>query len=772
MSKAPVVHDARSNSVAVPINDSTPSGRVTGDSAEFSSALMNDVAGQYSGKSGFPFIVYDAGDLIGLTARQIAERECMVAPLPLKNQIGLKPKLDSDLPIFDPQNVQALYQALKDNHLVVLSAPTGSGKTTGAPILFQQHGYVTTVILPRRLQTDLCSQQVCRSYDLPRGEVIGVANGTLKVEDTTFNKILFATDMLALQRELKGQVRDRRHVVFFDEYHERKVGMSIHLAVLRRKQAEMVKAGLEPFRIVISSATMEAEKLAQKLGGGLVKINERARNRPAVKFIETEARLLVPLVVEAVKKGRDVNILLPGKPEVEALRAGIQEALDQASTEGGLPILANIIPLHSRSAPERRTEAATPRTSAGEIPTVILTTVGRSGLSLRGQLVIDLGLVRDLQNIDGVDHLTLRAVTKAEVKQGLGRAGRSVVEPGSPAQTDHFVYMGPYPQGSLQDYPPAEINRVGLAKHFLMLRAAGVKIGELRGYFDDAPTTQQIKATRDYLRLLGLTGSRDNMEFGKEVARFPVDELMGKFLWRVMQSKPDATLLRQACSLVAIYEADGLYHNESASEGVDRALRPNRPGRSEYSADLLVQLGMFNRVSTKREEAVRRFPQIPTGAGPLVRQACEAIDINYSAFLNAAERADALMKQLKVPHDSVPQANPKEVLRDALQFAFCHNIFERVIVGSDKEPEYLWRNRHGLFKLNSNSVIDPEQTQYIVGKPLVIHELEGEGHRVINFATPITATRFFELANPEMRRVNESILPPSPFSLMREIGNK
>src|SRR5690606_28012434 len=129
--------------------------------------------------------------------------------------------------------------------------------------------------------------------------------------------IMYCTDGLQLVRELTGAGTDKGQVLVLDEVHEWNENMEVLLA-WAKKRAEH-----EPrFKIVIMSATIDAEPLAEYFGTKAV-ISVPGRSFPVDKKRGTD--VVSEIMNQLERPGANMLVFLPGKAEIEAAKEIIKQ---------------------------------------------------------------------------------------------------------------------------------------------------------------------------------------------------------------------------------------------------------------------------------------------------------------------------------------------------------------------------------------------------------------------------------------------------------------
>ncbi len=171
--------------------------------------------------------------------------------------------MNPDLPIFKIR--QPLAEACAKTRRIVLSAATGSGKSTQVPQLLIDGGHVPAdqqviVLQPRRLPTRMLAARIAHERGQKLGEEVGYQIRFDRVESEK-TRIKFVTEGLLL-RQMMGDPRLRGvGALVFDEFHERNINSDLALAMARRIQ-ETTRPDL---LIIVMSATLDTETLTKWL---------------------------------------------------------------------------------------------------------------------------------------------------------------------------------------------------------------------------------------------------------------------------------------------------------------------------------------------------------------------------------------------------------------------------------------------------------------------------------------------------------------------------
>lgn len=182
--------------------------------------------------------------------------------------LGTKNKVSLDvaraqLPIAHAR--AALLSYIRKHRTVVLVGDTGSGKTTQLPqYLFEGRvtGKRTSIACtqPRRVAAVTVARRVAQERNATLGELVGY---TVRFDDKSSpaTRIKYLTDGMLLREAMTSPSLSRYSVIILDEAHERTLHTDVLFAVVKGLQKKR-----EDLKVIIMSATLEAEKFASYFG--------------------------------------------------------------------------------------------------------------------------------------------------------------------------------------------------------------------------------------------------------------------------------------------------------------------------------------------------------------------------------------------------------------------------------------------------------------------------------------------------------------------------
>jgi HrpA-like RNA helicase len=391
------------------------------------------------------------------------------------------------------------FMAAMDTGPVVLTAPTGSGKSTRVPVWCAAQER-TVVVEPRRVACRALADITARSLEISLGGEVGyIVRDERRARRET--QLTFVTPGVALRMLADGALDDARLVV--DEFHERTLDVDLLVALAKRRGLPMV----------VMSATLDAERLSRWLDATRVDAEGRLHPvdiehlgggpLPSPRGLEDR---VVRAVQHASERGGRTLVFLPGRAEIAAVVSRLTAAgIDALPLHGGL----------------RLAEQAKVLSPHDGRQVVVSTNVAETSLTVPGvRTVIDAGLVRRTRYHHGRGYLTLLPVALDSADQRAGRAGR--LGPGLCLRLWDD-------DRRLDTRTPPEIHRESLVHLSLAAHACGVDPAALS--FPDAPKEYALEDAAADLRALGALDAEHGMTTrGRRMFGLPVDAHLGRLL--------------------------------------------------------------------------------------------------------------------------------------------------------------------------------------------------------------------------------------------------
>ena len=437
---------------------------------------------------------------------------------------SLRLDIDPALPISSHR--EEILEALASHPVIIVCGATGSGKSTQLPKLCLAAGRGVEGQIghtqPRRIAARALASRLASELGVRLGGVVGFK---VRFDDRTGRdcRVKLMTDGILLRELAADRDLGRYDTLILDEVHERSLNIDLLLGVVKRLAARRPQ-----LKVVITSATLESERLARFFGGApVIDVSGRSypvevRYRPLAGEDEDAAELSLPegiaaavreLAAERAPHG-DVLVFLPGEKHI---REAAEEL--EAAHIGDM----EIVPLYARLSAEEqeRIFAAHPRRRV-----VLATNVAETSLTVPGiRYVVDSGLARlSRYSVNAkVQRLPVERISRASAEQRAGRCGREA--PG--------ICIRLYSREDFdarEAFTPPEILRTNLAS--VILQLADCELGAIEGFpFLDPP---DIRFVKDGGRLLKELEAMDEegrvTRVGRDLASLPCDPRLGRML--------------------------------------------------------------------------------------------------------------------------------------------------------------------------------------------------------------------------------------------------
>ncbi|RDI95256.1 ATP-dependent helicase HrpB [Meiothermus sp. QL-1] len=423
--------------------------------------------------------------------------------------------MEKALPIY--QVLPAIRAHLARAHTLVLQAPPGAGKSTALPLALLEEAWLEGrqiwMLEPRRL----AAKSIAARMSALLGEEVGRTVGyqvRFERREGPSTRILVLTEGLFVRRlqhdpELRGV-----GLVIFDEFHERSLEADLGLLLCREVQAAL----REDLRILLMSATLEAEGLARFLRAPVVRAEGRQYPVEVRHLPKDPEGPLSEVVAAAVgrilrEESGDVLVFLPGAAEIARVGRQLAEqhpGLKIAPLHGELPLAAQqaaILP-----DPQRRR-------------VVLSTSIAETSLTIEDiRVVVDGGYTRRprFDPRTGLTRLVTERVTRDVAEQRAGRAGR--LGPG--------VCYRLYSLATLAHLRPErspEILEADLAPLLLELRQWGVQ-DPLALDWLTPPPQGALRQAEELLEALGALASGRLTERGRRLLAWPTHPRLAHLL--------------------------------------------------------------------------------------------------------------------------------------------------------------------------------------------------------------------------------------------------
>lgn len=457
------------------------------------------------------------------------------------------------LPVYEQK--QRILDTLKDNQVIVVQSPTGSGKTTQIPVILYEAGYAQSgtiaVTQPRRIAALSVSEFISKQLNTTYPGLVGYK---MRFEDKTdaTTKIKIMTDGILLQEMKLDPWLSKYSVIMVDEAHERSLNIDFVLGLLKRVLAER-----KDFRVIVSSATMNAEAFSAYFDGCPIvtidtitypvtivydtpsipasTISEAATDALLTKICNTVDRIL------ANNEPGGILIFLPG----EKIIKDCLWKLDHSPFSRKI----HTLPLYGRLAKEEQEKVFDPA-PFGKKKVIISTNIAETSVTISDiTTVIDAGLAKlNFYNPRTfTSSLNETAISKASCNQRKGRAGRT-----QPGICYRLYSRKDYDTRPM--YTTEEIYRTDLSE--VVLRMAELGITDFQNFdFISPPGKEGIIGAVDTLNMLQALDSDNTLSsIGKLMVEFPLEPRISRIIIEAIMKYPN--VLEEALIAAAFLSAN------------------------------------------------------------------------------------------------------------------------------------------------------------------------------------------------------------------------
>ncbi len=437
------------------------------------------------------------------------------------------------LPVYAQKEI--IINAVKENQVIVVEAPTGSGKTTQIPQILCQsaelHGkdnnFKIGVTQPRRIAATSVASRIAFEMGADFSNSVGYK---IRFEDATTEKtrIKIMTDGILLQELHFDPLLNEYDIIMVDEAHERSLNIDFIMGLLKN-----ILTKRPEFKVIISSATINAKTFSEYFNNcPVISIDAKifpidviyrpAKGNKEEEYIDMAAKISGE-IINSSSKG-DILIFMPGE-------AAIKKTINLLR-EKKKPNLM-IIPLYGQLSIEDQNKVFQEYPGCRKI--VAATNIAETSITINGiGYVIDSGICK-LNNYNPstfTSSLVTGKISRASCEQRKGRAGRT--------QKGYcYRLFSSEDYDNRDEFTKEEIYRTDLTE--VVLRMADLGINDYENFdFISPPGVSSIRSAAKALQLLGaLDENKKISELGKQMAAFPLSPRISRMLLEAIKKYPD-----------------------------------------------------------------------------------------------------------------------------------------------------------------------------------------------------------------------------------------
>ncbi len=434
-------------------------------------------------------------------------------------------KYNKGLPIYSYR--RQIVDMIKKHQVSILTAETGSGKSTQLVQYLYEEGFSTAGIIvctqPRKVAAVSLADYVSSEMLSDPGSIVGYKTGVRGCHSVKHTKVLYVTDHTLLNECVVDPDFSKYSCLVVDEAHERSLTTDILLAFIKKCLPRRLD-----LRVVITSATIDPTKFIQYFGADCPVKQVPGRSFPVeVMYCPQISKEPLPKrVPEYVSRAIDiVGTLHKNEPSGDILifltsPAEVEQACQ--NLELLLKSTACIFPLHGKLQPEdqQRVFKDYPQRKI-----IFSTNVAETSITIPGvKYIVDSGVAKELcfNAKKNINSLKVRPISKSSAEQRKGRAGRT-----SAGKCYRLYSEDEYE--SMSDQMVPEILRVSLSGTVLKLYELGIT--DVYNFdFIEKPEYEALKFAVQILQFLGAIHNDKLTAIGKSMAVLPVDPRLAKVI--------------------------------------------------------------------------------------------------------------------------------------------------------------------------------------------------------------------------------------------------
>lgn len=427
------------------------------------------------------------------------------------------------------QKKDAIYNAIRDNQVVIIAGETGSGKTTQIPKVCLELGRGIKGFIghtqPRRLAARSVAERIAHELKSTLGESVGYkVRFSDHVGDNTLVKLM--TDGILLAELQQDKLLLQYDTIIIDEAHERSLNIDFILGYLKQLLPKR-----PDLKVIITSATIDPERFSKHFSQApIIEVSGRTypvevRYRPIGGDELDSDKDMTDGIIDAIdelsrESAGDILIFMSGEREIRDTADALNK-LQLRHTE--------VLPLFARLSNSEQNRIFHPHNGRRII---LATNVAETSLTVPGiKYVIDTGFARVSRYSyrTKVQRLPIEPISQASANQRKGRCGR--VSDGICIRLyseDDFI--------SRAEFTDPEILRTNLASVILQMTSIG--LGDIGAFpFVQPPDKRNIQDGVRLLEELGaLQEGTDNngayrlTPMGKQLAQLPIDPRLARMV--------------------------------------------------------------------------------------------------------------------------------------------------------------------------------------------------------------------------------------------------
>ena len=159
-----------------------------------------------------------------------------------------------------------IIEAVRNHSFTIVSAETGSGKSTQIPQYLAEYYSQIIVTEPRIMAAKTLAKRVADELNVTLGNEVGYLT-TYERHFSKYVNILYCTDGIQLIKTIFSEEKEAEKVLVIDEIHEWNLNIEILIAWCKFMKDQWNT------KVVLMSATLDTDRLANFLGEDVAVLN-------------------------------------------------------------------------------------------------------------------------------------------------------------------------------------------------------------------------------------------------------------------------------------------------------------------------------------------------------------------------------------------------------------------------------------------------------------------------------------------------------------------
>lgn len=429
-----------------------------------------------------------------------------------------------DLPIM--AHGKLIKDAIRKNDTLILAAETGSGKSAAGPVL------ILNELIQDNPHARIAITEQRRPAIVGLAEFVGkhVGSDIVAYQHKQKNTITSSTQMVyTMEGTLLNQISKdpllmQYDCVVLDEVHERTVNLDLLTPLLKQAQVERQRRGLKRLKIVMTSATLDKEKLGSYFQDAAY-LEVPGRTFPVERhYLEKEIdsseliRVAAENVIEILKDEQisgHVMVFMPGKYEISKTREVIEQLLGERADIELFELMGGN---EGSDTFKKILESLKRKVIVGsDVMKASLTIPGVEAVVIPGKTRVN---VYDKQT--ELTYLRTLDATIDDIEQYIGRAGRT--KPGHA-----YLLMTKQQHDTREQRTLPELLRTDLSAQVLKIIELGIDLQTFD--FIDQPDAEELSQARAKLQRLGAIDEHDKLtDIGEKMLAYDTNPNFARML--------------------------------------------------------------------------------------------------------------------------------------------------------------------------------------------------------------------------------------------------